>query len=474
MKSNRVRRSWTLIVSAFTASAMVAAGAIVFTPAAHATEFSAAGYTIGDGILDSDAPTHPVDTLTDPYGSISEMGPINGSSTKLGVIHAAPLPMLGKTNPNGQVDLKAAYVGSHRDSGTDHVWLYLAWTRDANSGSGVLMYEFNKTAVPSSCDYSNLDVSTCNPWAGRSAGDFIIVWDQSGSSTKLYKRTFSTDSAGALVLGATVEIGSHAAFLPDRFSGEALVDATADIFGATTECTSYANVIPGTVTGNSDTADYKDTVFATIDPIGNCGTLKVKKVVVGGSKGSADFSYTVKTGEDVEHLDDVLVESTSFLASSAFATISDVPPVAYGVAEDAPSFFGYTTDYSTGCKGVMAIGAVKECTVTNTFNKADTDGETQQSWIFKDKVTVTGIEPGAPDASSASVTFTLYSDADCTTQVGTETDSTVVDGVAETSTGVTVTADGTYYWRAAYSGDAYNNGYTTDCGEETTTLTAVE
>ena len=38
---------------------------------------------------------------------------------------------------------------------------------------------------------------------------------------------------------------------------------------------SFANTIPSTVTGNSNTADYKDTILKTTPPISNCQSTTV-------------------------------------------------------------------------------------------------------------------------------------------------------------------------------------------------------
>lgn len=70
------------------------------------------------------------------------------------------------------------------------------------------------------------------------------------------------------------------------------------------------------------------------------------------------------------------------------------------------------------------------------------------------------------------MTFRLYSESTCTTLVGSETDSTIVSGAAATTTGVAVSNPGTYWWRATYSGDAYNNGFTTACVVEITRILA--
>ena len=64
----------------------------------------------------------------------------------------------------------------------------------------------------------------------------------------------------------------------DGFSGEATINLTTDVFPTDGSCVNFANIIPGTITGNSDTADYKDTVLAAFPDISNCGTLKVTKV----------------------------------------------------------------------------------------------------------------------------------------------------------------------------------------------------
>ena len=65
---------------------------------------------------------------------------------------------------------------------------------------------------------------------------------------------------------------SQAAYSADGFRGEAAVNLTDTIFGGSSECLAFANTIPSTVTGNSDTADYKDTILATTPPISNCET----------------------------------------------------------------------------------------------------------------------------------------------------------------------------------------------------------
>jgi prealbumin domain-containing protein len=214
--------------------------------------------------------------VTDPSGSSKELGPINASSTKLGVIHTAAVPMLGQTNPNAQVDLNAIWTQTQTVGG--HVWYYFGWSRDSANGSGFISIEIQK--AKSTCDYtSDQTIGLCNPWAGRSAGDFILLWDQQGSSRDIYIRTFQ-QSGNQLVLGTAVKLDASKAvaeYSATGFQGEAAVDLTAAGVFPDAACVSFANTIPGTVTGNSDTADYKDAVIAQFPSVSNCGTLKVKK-----------------------------------------------------------------------------------------------------------------------------------------------------------------------------------------------------
>ena len=127
--------------------------------------------------------------------------------------------------------------------------------------------------APAACAYDTATdaqlIANCNPWANRKAGDFMILWDQQGGSTDLFLRTWS-GTAPNLTLGAPTLLNvavSQAAYSADGFRGEAAVDLTATIFGGSTACKSFANTIPSTVTGNSDTADYKDTILKTAPPI---------------------------------------------------------------------------------------------------------------------------------------------------------------------------------------------------------------
>jgi hypothetical protein len=80
-----------------------------------------------------------------------------------------------------------------------------------------------------------------------------------------------------------------------------------------------------------------------------------------------------------------------------------------------------------------------------------------------DSATLTGATPDA----GGTVTYTVYSDSTCSTQVADAGTKTVTNGSVPDSNSVTFNATGTFYWQAVYSGDSNNLGSTSDCTSET-------
>ncbi len=91
---------------------------------------------------------------------------------------------------------------------------------------------------------------------------------------------------------------------------------------------------------------------------------------------------------------------------------------------------------------------------------------------ISDQATINGVVLAQPN--TARITFTLYSDAQCTTVVGTS-QSGYVTGDGTYNSAEYMPAVGTYYWIASYSGD-YNNeavsGKCQDSGETSVVLPA--
>ena len=166
--------------------ALTATVGVLTAPSALAAD---GPYTVDGTVPDANATELP-----DLFGNAQELGPLNSNTTKIGVINSDAVPTLGLTNPNAQVDLRRAWLDTSKDPSTNHDWLYFVWERDTNSGSGFIAYEFMKNPVPAGCAYDTATeqqlIDNCNPWANRTAGDFMILWDQQGNSRDLYLVTW--------------------------------------------------------------------------------------------------------------------------------------------------------------------------------------------------------------------------------------------------------------------------------------------
>ena len=69
------------------------------------------------------------------------------------------------------------------------------------------------------------------------------------------------------------------------------------------------------------------------------------------------------------------------------------------------------------------------------------------------------------------VTYSVYSDANCTVSAGAASTVDVTNGSAPASSAVTLNSPGTYYWQATYSGDPGNLSSMSQCGSEIETVT---
>lgn len=84
-----------------------------------------------------------------------------------------------------------------------------------------------------------------------------------------------------------------------------------------------------------------------------------------------------------------------------------------------------------------------------------------------DQATLQGVHAAT---ATGTVTYTVYSDAGCTTAFASGGTKTVAAGTVPPSDPVTFSSPGLYYWVAAYSGDADNNASASACGAEVTTV----
>jgi len=477
--------------------------------------------------------------VVDPAGNTKELGPVNGSNTKVNNINTATPPMLEFTNPNGQTDLNTIYTQSGVAAGD--LWYYFGWARDSNSGSGFISVELEKSGVPNGCVYTaaGIDmiqpqsaaetalINSCNPWSGRSGdgtpqgSDFMILWDQSGNSKDIYVRYFNS-AAGkfgvAQLLNGSIAVAEYST---DLFRGEVAIDLTAVVGGNPTACLTFANIIPGTVTGNSDTADYKDTVLAPFPIASNCGVLNVKKITLDPNGtafvGTGTFRYTLnRTGggnirfsaptppdnnpctspacvetlatstrtltagnQTRTHVDLIvgsdysLAENTALLGTEwQFKNITCAVGTAYPTPDSS------TSNPLTSIQ--VQSSATTWCVIVNQRVKtapSETSLPAARVFLF-DSISITGIAPTASPAQN--VTFSLWTVNTCSgaaNKIGADVTAAIsytgggTSGTANTANvsghnGIEVAAPfngSTYYWQVSYPGDLLNKPFNT-CG----------
>ena len=507
------RRSWRRSPARLAAVGALVAAAVVTPLAAFAAD--------GPYTIEGTVPDTGTTELTDSFGNLKELGPVNSNTTKIGVIHNDALPTLDTTNPNAQVDLRRAWLDTERDPSTNHDWLYFAWERDNNTGSGFIAYEFMQNPAPAGCAYDTATdaqlIANCNPWANRRAGDFLILWDQQGGSKDLFLRVWS-GTAPNLTLGPALPLDaavSQAAYSPDGFRGEAAVDLTATIFGGSTACLSFANTIPSTVTGNSDTADYKDTILKNAPPISNCTstTVTTPQTSTGGSTAGGlsigtgvvavrDQAVVNVVGGSADPAGSVAfflckVDAPALCTSPSGTSVGSTPlpaaATAYPVTVNSPTAYvtaagrycwraTWSGDPANGIPGSSDSSAT-ECFTVNpvTPTLATTAGaDVNLGSPVTDTATLSGLatQPanpvinltgtgGAP--AGGTITFKLYgpSETGCGPLAHTVTPATAVSGNGTYGpVSFTPTEPGEYHWVAEYSGNLPNNNGTThnaDC-----------
>ncbi|HWU20287.1 MAG TPA: hypothetical protein VN088_02095, partial [Nocardioides sp.] len=340
-------------------------------------------------------------------------------------------------------------------------------------------------------------------------GDFMILWDQQGSSNTLYKRIWS-GTPGHLTLGAPVAIPgtqAEATYSVDGYRGEAALDLTQAIYGGVSQCITLANVIPSTVTGNSDTADYKDTVLQNIPPLSSCtqtitttpadgngtdlpgattsignGVVAVQdNAVVGLTGGSANASGSIDfqlCKVDAPGVCDTGGTEVGSLPLSGAYPVAVSSPTAYVTSAGRYCWRSETTDDAVNGTTGITDSAQNECfTVTPATPTLSTQasGSTVLGGAVSDTATLGGTvtDPADPvinlsgtpgPAAGGHITFKLYgpSSTGCgTLQTTTAAVSVSGDGSYGTPAPQFKPAStGTYHWVATYDGTVNNTGLT--------------
>ncbi len=389
--------------------------------------------------------------------------------------------------PPNKSDLTRFYAANEFANNSNY--LYLAWERSNVLGSANMDFEINQKTQP--------NLTTTGPKAlNRTAGDLLITfdftngggnpvlgllkWVTSGPTSQCLSRNalpcwgnrVNLSAAGfaeGAVNTSTVNDPIAGVSLPGLTFGEAAINLTASgVFGST--CEAFASAFLKSRSSASFPAEVKDFIAPRPVSISNCGTITIHKIT---ENGDSTFDYTT-TG--------ALTPATFSLSNGGTRTYTDVVAGSYSVTESAPpagwtlksldctaTGDGTSVTHSDATASItMAGGGTVDCTYTNHINvkptiatKLSAESVTVGATVH-DSATLTGATADA----GGTVKYTVYSNDTCTDNPQDAGTKTVTNGDVPDSDPITFNNAGDFYWQAVYSGDANNDGTTSECTSE--------
>jgi hypothetical protein len=199
-------------------------------------------------------------------------------------------------------------------------------------------------------------------------------------------------------------------------------------------------------------------------------TLSASTVVVGGTvHDSATLSEATATAGGT-----VTYTVYTDTACSAGAQDAGTVTVTNGLVPDSNAItFNSTGDFywqaaysgdgnndaaTSACTSEHLVVTKKSPSIATTLSATTVE----VGGIVHDSATLSGATANA----AGTVTYTVYTDTACSAGAQDAGTVTVANGAVPDSNPITFNAAGDYYWQAAYSGDANNNGATSACTSE--------
>jgi hypothetical protein len=397
--------------------------------------------------------------------------------------------------PPNKSDLKVFGVYTETTASSDK-FLELFWSRVQNpSGTTNMDFELNQTfcdptATPTNCADNGSGVTPETPV--RTVGDKLISYDLSkgGTVPTISIRTWGGSAWGTPTVisgGASPEaLGSvNTSPIPaadsdgigplDPFTfGEAAISFAA-LFppGA---CGSFGSAYLKSRSSDSFSAEIKDFIAPERVRITNCPTVISTSATASTTLGNPISDTATLSGAASDAGGTITFHLFSD-ASCANEISTGLSPVAvngngsYSSGSFTPSAAGtyyWTAAYSGDTFNSPASTSCGDAGESSVVNKKQPSLSTSAAGpvTIGDPISDTATLSGASGDAGGTITFHLFSDAGCTNEVSTGLSPVAVSGNGSYGSGTfTPSAAGTYYWTAAYSGDANNLAASTSCGD---------
>ena len=177
-------------------------------------------------------------------------------------------------------------------------------------------------------------------------------------------------------------------------------------------------------------------------------------------EGTGSITFTLYDASDCDGnaLDTETVDNIS--ANGGYTTPDGFQIQNAGTYYWVASFNGDSNNnsFTSGCNDEPVAVAPNSPTITTLLSQSSVNVGTK----VHDSATLSGVTGDA----SGTVTYSVYSDSECTTKVADGGTVDVTDGAVPNSNDVTFNTPGTYYWQASYSGDGNNGSALSACTDE--------
>ena len=315
------------------------------------------------------------------------------------------------------------------------------------------------------------DTSTLSGTNATSATGTVTytVYSNSACTTVVNSATEKISSAGSLPASSPVTLSTAGTYYWEAsYSGDPTNEPSASICGAGGE---VATVVPATTETATSLSGGGKTGTNISVPTGTAVTDQASLSGVNASKATGSVTYTVYS--NAACTTPVGTSTTKNITTPGVLPASN--PVTLGTAGAYYWKASYSGD-GANTKSTSPCGTSGEVETVKTPSAAPTKVTTSLSGGGKTGASIS-VPTGTPvtdqatlsgthaSTATGTVTYTVYSNAACTTPVGPSTTQPITTpGKLPASSPVTLTTPGTYYWQASYSGDSANAKSTSPCG----------
>ena len=308
------------------------------------------------------------------------------------------------------------------------------------------------------------DLATVSGSVGTPTGTVTFSWFLNGACTGTPSQTSGTFTLTGGTVDATTFAQTPTSSGSFAFQASYAGDATYNSKLGPCEPLS-ANKIDPTVTTDIHNASHQVIAFAL------SGTSVHDSATVSGTLATPTGTVTIKWFSNGTCTGTPAATSGTFTLTSGTVdatTFAQIPDFHTSTAFAFQATYNGDIVYNAKTGACESLAIVFETTQLATSLSGG--GQTGTSITFEAgfSATDTATLSGATANAGGTVTYSIFTDANCTTLFASAGTKTVTNGVVPASNAITFTQTGVFFWRADYSGDIANTASNSGCSEQLT------